>query len=94
VHQVLDMLLKPSRTPPPPNRRVNCHPQGAAHWEVLLRARAIEAQCFVVAAAQTGRHNEKRESYGDSLVGAGRVGVGAVCIGGANCIGVGGRCGV
>jgi predicted amidohydrolase len=37
---------------------------------VLLRARAIECQAYVIAAAQTGRHNEKRESYGDSLVGA------------------------
>lgn len=38
------------------------------HWEVLLRARAIETQCYVVAAAQCGRHNGKRVSYGDSLV--------------------------
>lgn len=42
---------------------------GAAHWEVLLRARAIETQSYVVAAAQMGRHNEKRESYGQSMVG-------------------------
>ncbi|PKA46276.1 N-carbamoylputrescine amidase [Apostasia shenzhenica] len=41
---------------------------GEAHWEILLRARAIETQCFVIAAAQAGRHNEKRESYGDSLI--------------------------
>ncbi|KAJ8464526.1 hypothetical protein OPV22_027078 [Ensete ventricosum] len=41
---------------------------GEAHWEILLRARAIETQCYVVAAAQAGRHNEKRESYGDSLI--------------------------
>lgn len=41
---------------------------GAAHWEVLLRARAIENQCYVIAAAQTGKHNEKRESYGDTLI--------------------------
>lgn len=41
---------------------------GEAHWEILLRARAIETQCYVIAAAQTGRHNERRESYGDSLV--------------------------
>ena len=41
---------------------------GKAHWEVLLRARAIENQCYVVAAAQAGRHNEKRESYGHSLI--------------------------
>ncbi|CAF1441290.1 unnamed protein product [Adineta steineri] len=41
---------------------------GEAHWEILLRARAIENQCFVVAAAQVGSHNAKRESYGHSLV--------------------------
>ncbi|KAL0970133.1 hypothetical protein UPYG_G00237590 [Umbra pygmaea] len=40
---------------------------GAAHWEVLLRARAIESQCFVFAAAQVGRHHEKRSSYGHAL---------------------------
>uniref|UniRef100_A0A1A7WTX9 Deaminated glutathione amidase n=1 Tax=Iconisemion striatum TaxID=60296 RepID=A0A1A7WTX9_9TELE len=40
---------------------------GAAHWEVLLRARAIETQCFVFAAAQVGRHHEKRASYGHAL---------------------------
>lgn len=34
----------------------------------VLLARAIESQCYVVAAAQFGRHNEKRESYGHSLV--------------------------
>lgn len=41
---------------------------GRAHWEVLLRARAIENQCFVVAAAQIGFHNKKRESYGHAMV--------------------------
>ncbi|KAK1286492.1 hypothetical protein QJS10_CPB20g00368 [Acorus calamus] len=41
---------------------------GEAHWEILLRARAIETQCYVIAAAQTGRHSEKRESYGDTLI--------------------------
>ncbi|KAL0923227.1 hypothetical protein M5K25_007272 [Dendrobium thyrsiflorum] len=41
---------------------------GEAHWELLLRARAIETQCFVIAAAQAGKHNEKRESYGGSLI--------------------------
>ncbi|GIL79098.1 hypothetical protein Vretifemale_8387, partial [Volvox reticuliferus] len=41
---------------------------GAAHWEVLLRARAIECQAYVVAAAQAGRHNTKRESYGHALI--------------------------
>ena len=43
-------------------------PTGRAHWEVLLRARAIEAQAFVVAAAQSGRHEDGRETYGHSLV--------------------------
>ena len=43
-------------------------PTGGAHWEVLLRARAIEAQAFVVAAAQSGRHQDGRETYGHSLV--------------------------
>ena len=41
---------------------------GAAHWHVLMRARAIEEQVWVVAAAQWGRHNDKRESYGHSLI--------------------------
>lgn len=41
---------------------------GEAHWELLLRARAVETQCFVIAAAQAGKHNEKRESYGHSLI--------------------------
>ena len=43
-------------------------PTGQAHWEVLLRARAIEAGLFVVAAAQSGRHEDGRETYGHSLV--------------------------
>lgn len=43
-------------------------PTGRAHWEVLLRARAIEAGLFVVAAAQVGSHEDGRETYGHSLV--------------------------
>lgn len=43
-------------------------PTGAAHWHVLLRARAIETGCFVVAAAQTGTHEDGRSTYGHSLV--------------------------
>jgi deaminated glutathione amidase len=43
-------------------------PTGKAHWQVLLRARAIEAELFVVAAAQSGRHEDGRETYGHSLV--------------------------
>jgi len=41
---------------------------GRAHWEPLLRARAIENQCFVVAAAQGGYHANGRETYGDSMI--------------------------
>ncbi|CAL1531037.1 unnamed protein product [Lymnaea stagnalis] len=41
---------------------------GMAHWECLLRARAIETQCYVIAAAQTGKHNAKRSSYGHAMV--------------------------
>src|SRR3546814_9367586 len=41
---------------------------GEAHWHVLLRARAIEAGVFVIAAAQTGRHEDGRSTYGHSLV--------------------------
>jgi predicted amidohydrolase len=43
-------------------------PTGEAHWHVLLRARAIEAGAFVVAAAQAGRHEDGRTTYGHSLV--------------------------
>jgi predicted amidohydrolase len=41
---------------------------GKDHWEVLLRARAIENQAFVVAPAQCGRHSENRSSYGRSMI--------------------------
>ena len=41
---------------------------GAAHWKVLLRARAIENQCYVVAAAQGGTHEHGRRTFGHSLV--------------------------
>lgn len=43
-------------------------PTGKAHWHTLLRARAIENQCYVIAAAQWGVHNEKMQTYGHSLV--------------------------
>ena len=43
-------------------------PTGAAHWHVLQRARAIESAAYVVAAAQTGVHEDGRETYGHSLV--------------------------
>lgn len=41
---------------------------GKDHWEVLIRARAIENQVYVVAPAQFGKHNEKKESYGNSMI--------------------------
>jgi len=41
---------------------------GLAHWEALLKARAIENQCYVIAAAQNGIHNEKRSSYGHAMI--------------------------
>jgi predicted amidohydrolase len=43
-------------------------PTGLAHWHTLLRARAIECQCYVFAAAQGGRHENGRETFGHSLV--------------------------
>jgi predicted amidohydrolase len=43
-------------------------PTGKVHWMPLLQARAIETQCYVVAAAQVGQHNEKRASYGHGVV--------------------------
>ena len=43
-------------------------PTGRAHWETLLRARAIENLCYVVAPAQAGTHTSGRETYGDSLI--------------------------
>jgi predicted amidohydrolase len=43
-------------------------PTGAAHWHTLVRARAIEASAFVVAAAQVGEHADGRKTYGHSLV--------------------------
>jgi predicted amidohydrolase len=43
-------------------------PTGDAHWHVLMRARAIESACFLVAAAQCGEHEDGRATYGHSLV--------------------------
>lgn len=57
--QKADVLLYPSAFTPQ---------TGKVHWHTLLRARAIEAQCFVIAAAQVGAHNQKRSSYGHSIV--------------------------
>lgn len=41
---------------------------GEAHWHTLLKARAIETQCYVMAAAQGGRHEHGRDTYGHSLI--------------------------
>ncbi len=43
-------------------------PTGRAHWETLLRARAIENLCHVVAPAQSGFHENGRETYGDTMI--------------------------
>lgn len=43
-------------------------PTGKAHWHTLLRARAIENQCYVIASAQWGHHNEKMQTFGHSIV--------------------------
>lgn len=43
-------------------------PTGEAHWEVLLRARAIETGCFVIAAAQAGQHQNGRATWGHSMI--------------------------
>jgi len=43
-------------------------PTGLAHWEVLLRARAIENQCYVLAAGQSGSHEDGRTTYGHSMI--------------------------
>ena len=41
---------------------------GVAHWELLLRARAVENQCYVIAAAQGGRHENGRRTFGHSMI--------------------------
>jgi nitrilase len=44
------------------------YPTGRAHWELLLRARAVENQCYVLAAAQGGIHENGRRTWGHSMV--------------------------
>lgn len=44
------------------------HTTGSAHWEILLRARAIENQCYVLAAAQGGLHENGRRTWGHSML--------------------------
>lgn len=43
-------------------------PTGKAHWHTLIRARAIENQCYVIASAQWGQHNDKISTFGHSLI--------------------------
>jgi nitrilase len=43
-------------------------PTGRAHWELLLRTRAVENLCYLVAAAQSGFHENGRETHGDSMI--------------------------
>jgi predicted amidohydrolase len=43
-------------------------PTGEAHWHLMLRARAVEASAYVIAAAQVGTHEDGRKTYGHSLV--------------------------
>lgn len=43
-------------------------PTGSAHWELMLRARAVENACFIIAPAQTGHHEDGRSTWGHSLV--------------------------
>jgi nitrilase len=43
-------------------------PTGRAHWELLVRARAVENLCYVLAPAQSGTHENGRETYGDSMI--------------------------
>jgi predicted amidohydrolase len=44
------------------------HTTGRAHWELLLRARAVENQCYVLAAAQGGLHENGRRTWGHSMI--------------------------
>lgn len=44
------------------------YPTGLAHWSLLLRARAVENQCYVLASAQGGRHENGRRTFGHSMV--------------------------
>lgn len=44
------------------------HRTGQAHWDVLLRARAIEQQCYLIAANQCGWHDDKRQTWGHSMI--------------------------
>jgi deaminated glutathione amidase len=59
MHPPCDLLAVPSAF---------THTTGQAHWELLLRARAVENQCYVIAAAQGGTHQNGRRTFGHSMV--------------------------
>ncbi|MDQ6680010.1 MAG: carbon-nitrogen hydrolase family protein, partial [Pseudomonadota bacterium] len=59
MHPPCDLLSVPSAF---------TYPTGLAHWELLLRARAVENQCYVIAPAQGGTHENGRRTYGHSMV--------------------------
>ena len=59
MHPPCDLIAVPSAF---------THTTGRAHWEVLLRARAIENQCYVIAAAQGGTHENGRRTFGHSMI--------------------------
>ena len=59
MHPPCDLLAVPSAF---------THTTGKAHWELLLRARAVENQCYVLAAAQGGLHPNGRRTYGHSMI--------------------------
>ena len=59
MHPPCDLILVPS---------VFTHTTGQAHWELLLRARAIENQCYVLAPAQGGLHENGRRTWGHSML--------------------------
>ncbi|NRF66234.1 carbon-nitrogen hydrolase family protein [Aquincola sp. S2] len=59
MHPPCDLIAVPSAF---------TYPTGEAHWELLLRARAVENQCYVIAPAQGGRHENGRRTWGHSLI--------------------------
>lgn len=59
AQQPFDVLLLPAAF---------TYTTGLAHWELLLRARAVENQCYLIAAAQGGRHESGRRTYGHSMI--------------------------
>ncbi len=59
AQQPFDVLLLPAAF---------TYTTGKAHWELLLRARAVENQCYVIASAQGGLHESGRRTFGHSMI--------------------------